>query len=389
MTASLLSAAAASARSSAIRDLLEHAGRPGMISLAGGLPDPTLFPAEGLARIASEVIREDRGSVLQYGETAGHPECAQLLATLFDDPVERVVVTTGSQQGLDLLIRTLVDPGDVVMTSDPEYVGLTQLLRGAGARHCAVAVDDDGIDTEHIANLLADGVRPKACYVSPHFHNPSGSRLSADRRSQLHQLSAHYGFVVIEDDPYRELHYDGERPTEASADPSFTVRLRSTSKTLTPGLRVGVMAGPDWLLDAVVRAKQFVDLHTSTLSQAVVARAIHARWYPEHVAHLRTIYATKRDTLIAGLDNVFGDRMALRAPGGGMFVWADFGDEVDTTAWLHHALVDGVCFVPGSAFLADDSRSGAVRLSFCTATTRQLGDAIDRLASSLARARAL
>lgn len=377
-----LSARASRMTTSAIRDLLEHARRPGMITLAGGLPDPTLFPTAELAELAATVIADDPGETLQYGLTAGalplrhHIVATMPAATTVDD----VVVTTGSQQGLHLLAAVLLDPGDVVVVGDPDYLGALQAFRGVDARLLALPVDELGLDVDALADRIAHGVRPTLVYVVPHFHNPTGSTLSPERRAALLDLAERHGFVVVFDDPYRDLGVDGPAP-DADPHPN-AVHLRSVSKILAPGLRVGWMVGPQSVLAAVERAKQAADLHTSGLSQALALAALGAPWFAAHVDTLRAATRAKRDALRSALDTAFADELSFATPGGGMFVWATFRDGTDTTTLLTRALDEGVAFVPGAAFAVERDLSASLRLSWATASPAELATAVERLAKS-------
>lgn len=384
-TGPLLSDQARRAGSSAIRDLLAQASRPGMISLAGGIPDATRFPTDELADIARRVIATDGVGALQYGRTEGTDECRAVLSTHlgFDAP-ESLLITTGAQQGLTLTVRALINPGDRVIVSEAEYVGMLQVLQAHGAVPVAIPADHDGLDTEHLADLLASGARPKACYLVPHFHNPTGATIAADRWAHLGELSARYGFVVIEDDPYRDLYFDHEPPTVVHTDPDLTVHLRSTSKSLAPGLRVGVVRAPHDVHRAMVTAKQSLDLHTSTLGQAIVCEAVRASWYSEHLAQLRASYSRKCGVLRAEIDRALADRIdTMNAPGGGMFLWVGFTEPIKTEQWLGRALDQGVCFVPGGAFSPTGGLPSSARFSFATASEGELVEAVRRLAASL------
>lgn len=356
-----------------------------MISLAGGLPDAERFPTELLAELTQRVISERGHQALQYGITRGDESTRAALCALFGqtpvDP-EDLVVTTGSQQALDLLARALLDPGDAVVVSDPEYLGALQVFRGAGAVVRSVGLDDHGLNTSQLEDELRWGLRPKLCYVVPHFHNPTGATMNLERRVHLDQLADRYGFVVVEDDPYRELYFDANAPTDPPQSPDHTVRLRSTSKTLAPGLRVGVLAGPPWLTAAVVTAKQSVDLHTSTLCQAIVCEALHAPWIDDHLRALRELYRTKRDALAAALRYAFDDNITFALPHGGMFLWADLAPAGidDSAEWLRRCLDELVCFVPGSAFAVQRSLASFARFSFATGGIEDFAVAAERLA---------
>ena len=384
MPAPLLSHRARNATTSAIRDLLEHAQRPGMISLAGGLPDPARFPTEHLADIAADVLRVDGRQTLQYGLTAGERDLREhLVVTTPEAPdTDTVIVTTGSQQGLQLLADVLLDPGDRVVVADPEYLGATQAFLRAGAQLAPIALDRDGLDVDALERSLLDGLRPKFVYLVPHFHNPSGATLSASRAARLLELAEHYGFLAVFDDPYRELFVDGAAPADHEPHP-MAVHLRSASKVLAPGLRVGWTIGPEWLIEALERAKQSADLHTSTLSQAIVRRAMQADWYPGHLDEIRSATRTKRDALCAALVDRLGERVSFRTPGGGMFVWAALRDPRPTDELLSAALERGVAFGPGSAFSVERDLSDHLRLSWATASPSELAEAVDRLAGAV------
>jgi len=354
-----------------------------MISLAGGLPDPSLFPTDALAEIASTVIRAKGGSTLQYGLTAGEVDFREhLVATIPSaTDVDRVVVTTGSQQALHLLAGVLIDPGDAVAVADPEYLGAMQAFRAAGAEPASFPTDADGLVVEQLESALEDGLRPKLVYLVPHFHNPSGSTLSAARLNRLLELASTFEFLVILDDPYRDLYVDGATPVEIAPHP-MAVHLRSTSKILAPGLRVGWLIGPAWLATAVERAKQSADLHTSTITQAIALAALQADWYPSHLHTLRSAARTKRDALCNALDAELEGRISFDRPDGGMFVWAQIDGVASTDQLLGSALDHGVAFVPGSAFAVDRDLSSYLRLSWATATPSELSEGVSRLATA-------
>ncbi|MCP5029940.1 MAG: PLP-dependent aminotransferase family protein [Actinomycetia bacterium] len=393
-----LSSRARSAQSSAIRDLLRHARRPDVISLAGGIPDPALFPVEEMQAGFAATLEQSGPDALQYGLTEGLTELRQWISADSDrrDGVvaeaDRIVVTTGSQQGLDLLGRVLIDPGDAIVVEDPGYIGALQSLRGHEPEMVGIPLDTDGMDTAELERRLEAGLRPVLCYLNPTFQNPTGATLSRERRHHLVELAHRFDFLVLEDDPYGELRYDGQGlPSMASlddrGDDTVVVRLRSLSKVLAPGIRVGWTVGPGWLMDAVVIAKQAVDLHTSTLSQHVAYRVLaEPGFLANHVELLQASYRPRRDALLEGLERSFGDRLEVNQPEGGMFVWGRFVEPINTTELLAVALDSGVAFVPGDAFAVDRPALDQIRLSFATEPPARLIEATSRLAAAVATA---
>lgn len=381
----LLSEPARTAQSSVIRDLLEHAKRPGVISLAGGIPDPDLFPVEEITEATARILAADRNA-LQYGLTGGETPAKAAMEPLLGrapDP-ERVVVTTGSQQALDLLAKVLVDPGDAIVAGDPSYLGALQAFRANRATLVPMPVDEAGLVVDALADRLAtgDGFRPAFVYVVANFQNPTGAVLSQSRRNQLVGLAEAHGFLIVEDDPYGQLRYDGVAVAPIGPDSEHVVRLRSTSKVLAPGLRVGWLEGPRWLVDAVVIAKQSADLHTSTLSQGIAAALLSDdAWFGAHIETLTSAYGARRDALCHALDETFGAKVTYRRPEGGMFVWARFPD-VGTQGLLPAALDAGVAYVPADAFTIADARPETARLSFATVDPEDFGPAIERLAAA-------
>jgi 2-aminoadipate transaminase len=388
---SLLSARARTTGSSVIRDLLRLLDDPTVLSLAGGLPAPEAMPAERLRVALDRALRADGAygcPALQYGATEGVPALRALIAeeacaldgrTTHDD----VLVTTGSQQALDLLARVLIDPGDVAVVEQPGYLGTIQVLAGAAARLLGVPIDDDGMRTDVLETLLRDGTRPKLVVVVPDFQNPSGARLSAERRMHLGALAERYGFVVVEDDPYRELRFTDDVLPPVRAHTGLAVSLGSSSKTLAPGLRVGWMSGPRALVVPLTRAKQTADLHTSTLAQHAVHDVMADRpFVAAHLDHLRTLYAARADALDAALAEAFGDGIEHRAPRGGFFLWVRLPG-ADTNALLPQAIGHGVAFVPGAAFSIDGRPTDTARLSFASLAMRDLPTAAQRLARAV------
>lgn len=375
-------------RSSAIRDLLHLAERPDVLSLAGGLPDGSSLPVDRIARACVRALGASGRygpTALQYGPTEGIAALREFFANgsaahpALGTPDE-IVVTTGSQQGLELLARVLLDPGDTVVVDDPVYLGARQVFEANGARLVGVPVDRDGLDVEMLDQRLAAGLRPRLVYTVPHFQNPTGAVLSEPRRAQLGALAERYGFVVIEDDPYGALGFDGSRGTPVGLlAPDHTATLGSTSKVLAPGLRVGWVRAPMWLHPALVRAKQSLDLHTAALPQLIALDVLtDANFVTAHLAALRGIYASRAAALataLAGCVDVASAR-------GGMFLWGE--TPVDTETAFGPALAAGVAYIPGAAFAVDRDGSHAVRLSYATLAEPDLAEAARRLRAAFA-----
>lgn len=365
-----------------------------MISLAGGLPAPELFPTGALAEAAALTLA--RGEGLQYGLSEGSLDLRQRLVRLAEltqagDPghqatpgpgPDRLVVTTGSQQGLDLVARVCVAPGTPVVVGDPCYVGARQALASQGAELVGVPVDADGLDVDHLARLVDDGLRPRLVYVVPNFDNPTGTVLSPERRARLVRLAEAHHFLIVEDDPYGRLRFEGAPVQPIGEGSPWVVRLRTVSKTLAPGLRIGWLEADPEMVEAVTLAKQAVDLHTSALGQAVVANLLaQPGWYQAHLATLGPHYRARRDALVAAVDRWLPGAH-YTVPGGGMFLWLHLPG-VDTDAALPRALDRGVAYVPGSAFAVSRPLGDHLRLSFATATPAQLDTALARLAPVL------
>ena len=385
-----LSRAATRVPSSAIRDLLALTAADDVLSLAGGLPALGHVDDSVMADIAGRVVGDPDG--LQYGPTEGWPALRDWIAGRLADgpgapPAARddIRVTHGSQQAIDLVVRTLVDPGDAVVVERPTYLGAVQALAPAAARVHAVPVDEDGMDTERLAAALAAGLRPRVCYLAPTFQNPSGSVMSTERRAHLGALAGRYGFVVVDDDPYRELGFDPPPPRLRHwVPPELSVTLGTFSKILAPGLRVGWVHGPAWLVAALTRLKQATDLHTSTTAQRIVAEAVtQPGWLDRRTARLVELYRHRSGVLRTELRARAGGRIEVAAARGGMFLWARLAGDADAAALLPVALRHGVAFVPGAAFACDGSPSPHLRLCFATLDDALLAEATRRLVRAL------
>lgn len=367
--------------SSAIRELLEITERPDVLSLAGGLPAPEAFPAAELAAALSAAVIEDPSS-LQYSTTEGQRSLREWAAQRYGAVAEEVLVTNGSQQGIELVARATVDPGDVVALADPGYVGAIQAFGLAGAFLHGVPCDADGLDTHALERDLRGGLRPRLLYVVPSFHNPAGGTLTPARAAHLAALADRYGFLIVEDDPYSALRWRGNAPPPMrQLVPERTVALRTFSKVLAPGLRIGVAVAPAALASSLGLLKQATDLHTSTVAQ----RAVHAvvttpGFLHAHLARVVPIYEARATALATALRAHLGDRLRFTEPDGGMFLWC--AADVDTSELLERAVERGVAFVPGRAFAVAEDHARSLRLSFATASPDELDVAVGRLSAA-------
>ncbi len=393
----LLAARARGMTSSVIRDLLALTSRPDVISLAGGLPDSAALPAQWLRACADALLAAEGPSLLQYSTTEGDPQLRELIARWETDwcgravSADDVLVTSGSQQALDLLAKVLIEPRDVLVTTDPAYLGALQAMQLFQPRLVGIAEDEAGMRVDLLADALAAGLAPKLVYLTPTFANPSGTTMPAERRAELAALADRYGFLIAEDDAYRQLYFGAPPPRPIAAHSDRVVRLGSFSKVLGPGLRVGWIVAPQQLRSALIRAKQATDLHTSTFAQRLLhSAASDSALLADHLAATRASYAERAATLVHGLRSGFGDRLELADPKGGMFCWATFVDGTSPTDLLAAALERGVAFIPGSVFSvpgaggsSGTSACGA-RMCFATSPPEVLREAVGRLREAAA-----
>lgn len=384
---------------SPIRELFRYLSDPQMISFAGGYPSAALFDAEGIGAASAQVLRDRPAECLQYGATEGAPALRKALAALMSArgaavAPDELLVTSGSQQGFDFLVRALVEPGSLVLVEEPTYSATLQALRLAGADVRGVPSDSDGMDVDALADMLADpSVRPRMIYTVPTFANPTGATLSAARRVRLLELVARHRVVLVEDDPYGALSFDGAPPPSLLAlcaqvpdARPWLVHLASLSKTLAPGLRIGWMVAAPEIVRRAVIAKQVSDLCTPPWIQLTAAHYLDAGRLPGQVAREVAVYRDKRDRLVQALRDAFGARIRFAPPAGGMFLWASIEGIDDAAALLPHAIAEKVLFVPGTGFYAERRVRPAFRLSFAGANPDQITEGVARLARAVASA---
>jgi len=378
---------------SAIRELLKHSKMPGVISLAGGIPSSELFDKEGLGIATQKVVAENFNDAFQYGLTEGNVELRQQLVELCQQrgittTPDQLLITSGSQQALDLLMRALVNPGDVFVVERPTYLATLQILSLNEANVKSVGSDEHGMIVDELAELLKT-TRIKGVYVVPTFGNPSGTTLSASRREQLVKLAEEHHFVIVEDDPYGAISFTENREktllqvaTERGSQENV-VYTSTFSKILAPGLRVGWIVLPEWMKQKVAIIKQATDLHANSFTQSLVSAYLTLDRLNPQIELIREAYKKKCLSLSAYLQQELGEHISFNQPQGGMFLWASFRYEFDTTRWLQQTLEKGVVYVPGEFFFSDNADKKTLRFSYATATEEQLYDAVQRLKAAL------
>ena len=383
---------------SAIRELFKLLGKPGIISFAGGFPDPALFDVEGIAESSRAVLAGNPGPVLQYGATEGYQPLREGISRFMAAkgatvPPEGLIVTTGSQQALDLIGKTMISPGDKVIVEAPTFLATIQCFRLYGANIVGAPIDADGVDVDKLEALIEQH-QPKLIYLIPTFGNPSGATLSLARRKRILAIAARTKTLVVEDDPYGELYFDQPAPPSLLAlsdgvpgSRDWLVHCGSFSKILSPGLRVGWMIAPAALLAKATMCKQFSDAHTSNLSQAIAAHYLTLNRLGDALAVVRKTYAERAGVMAASLRRELGDAIEFNQPHGGMFFWARLtganGRIGNAPDFAKRAIDRGVAFVPGAPFYAHDPDLATLRLSFATVGLEKIEEGIGRLGQAL------
>ncbi|MEJ7686329.1 MAG: PLP-dependent aminotransferase family protein [Variovorax sp.] len=383
---------------SAIRELFKLLGTPGIISFAGGFPDSAMFDVEGLKEASAKALSEEPGGALQYGATEGYePLRTQLSAFMKGKGVDvdptGLIVTTGSQQALDLLGKTLISPGDKVIVEGPTFLATIQCFRLYGAHLISAPIDADGVQTDELEKLIALH-KPKFVYLIPTFGNPSGAMLSLERRRKVLEMAVRHQTLVVEDDPYGDLYFGAPPPPsilsladQVPGSRELVVHCGSLSKVLSPGLRIGWMIAPAELLAKATMCKQFSDAHTSTFAQATAAQYLKSGRMPATLANVRKVYGERAQTMGAALKRELGDAIAFEQPGGGLFFWAQLtgagGKLADANLLAKRAIEKLVAFVPGAPFYAEKPDAATLRLSFATANVEKIEEGIARLGAAL------
>ena len=384
-------------RSSAIRELLKATEQPDTISFAGGLPAPEIFPIEKIATTTQRILQTAGPQALQYSATEGYRPLRELIARLLSQPgleltIDNVLITSGSQQGLDLLGKVLIDPGDQILVESPTYMGMFQSWNTYEPEYIAIPSDEDGLITDSGMLEKALQLHPKFLYVLPNFQNPTGITLTLERRRQLLELASRYDVPIIEDDPYSHLRYSGEPlpslislagssagRAEAGPYDGNVVYLGTFSKILAPGLRLGWVVAPSTLIRKLVQAKQGDDLHAPTFSQMIAYEIIHEGFLEQHVPLLCKAYRERRDVMLAEMEEYFPENIHWTRPDGGMFLWVTLPENMDAVEVLKEATLQRVTFVPGARFHSDNRGANTFRLSFSNPSPERIREGIARL----------
>ena len=377
-------------RSSAVRDLFAAASRPDVISLSGGMPDVRRVPHDAVARATREALRHDGPGALQYGSSDGRPPLRELIVGLMAESGVRlrandIIVTAGAQQALDLIAKVFLDPGDVIITEGPTYVGALQAFSAYQPRVVCIPMDEHGMRVDMLEQeLRLLGPRgAKFIYTIPNFQNPAGVTLSPERRRRLLELAREYDIPVLEDDPYGRLRFDGGHILPLRALDQDVIYLGTFSKIFAPGLRLGWMAAPAPILARVLLAKQAADLCGSAFAQSVAEHYMTGTLWRRVLADLAAAYGERRDAMLAALAEHFPGDVRWTHPEGGFFVWVTLPAHLDTRALLAEAVERGVTFVPGTDFYPDGRGANSLRLAFCYESPEQIAEGVRRLAEVL------
>jgi len=391
----LYSKTTAAMKHSFIRQILKVTkGVPGMISFAGGLPSPETFPKDLLADLFAQVIREEGDEVLQYGASDGDVVFKRIIKEFEEVPYlsdDEIMITVGSTNGIYYFTRTLVDPGDIVVCEAPGFPGSLAAMEACGARMIGVGMDELGIIPdqlqETLSNLFEKGKRVKFIYVIPEFQNPTGKTMDLGRRRRIIEIAREFDLPILEDQPYRELRYSGERiitlwelaRTEFD-DPKRVTIAKSFSKILGPGLRLGFAAGPPEMLGPMVKWAQKTTVSPDCATQRVTARFIEKGLMREHIKKIIGLYRPRRDAMLAALRRHMPDTVSWTVPEGGMFIWVSFDDGIDTDALFERAIEQKVAFIPGSKFYPEGTANkNEMRLNFSYSNVDQIHEGIERL----------
>ena len=376
---------------SVIREILKVTELPGIISFAGGLPSPLTFPIDAMREASERVLSQDGKAALQYAASEGYAPLREwvaqdLLKQGMNISPDQVLITTGSQQGLDLVAKILIDAGSRILVETPTYLGALQAFSPMEPTVVSVNSDEHGVDTSDLKSKVGTGAdKALFVYLLPNFQNPPGRTMAEERRAAVAKVAADTGLPIIEDNPYGDLWFDAPpAPSLSSRHPDGSVYLGSFSKILAPGLRLGYLVAPKALYPKLLQAKQAADLHTPSFNQRVVAEVLKDGFIERHVPTIRALYKQQCEAMLAALDKeMAGLGLTWNRPAGGMFLWVQLPQGMQAIPLLDKAVKKGVVFVPGSAFYAQNANASTLRLSFVTATVDQINQGMAALAAAI------
>jgi len=388
----LFSKRATRLRASEIRELLKVIKMPGMISFAGGLPNPKAFPVDAIQACINEVFKKYPEKALQYGTTEGSTQLRGELAKRMrkkhniNCELHNIIMTNGAQQGLSLIALSFLDPGDTYLTSVPAYLGAVQAFHAFEANCESIPMDEEGIDldslTRNLERLRRTGINPKFLYTVPTFQNPSGETMSLNHRKELLKIASDYDFIIIEDDPYSELIFEGKSipPIKSFDTKGRVIYLSTFSKILAPGFRLGWVVASRAILEKLVLAKQATDLCTNVFSQYVAYEYIHGGYLDEQVEKIKKMYKHNRDIMVEEIKKKFPSSVKWKVPAGGMFIWIEMPNSIDTRLMFQKALANKVAYVVGEAFFPEGGNYNSMRLNFSYSDEKSIREGIGRLA---------
>jgi 2-aminoadipate transaminase len=383
-------------KASEIRELLKVAKQPGVISFAGGFPDPTIFPVNEINEVTDFVLKNYGNDALQYGVTEGLKELRETLVFKMkkegvDIGIDNLIITTASQQGLDLIAKVFIDPGDMIIVESPSYLGALQAFNAFEAQYTDIRINKDGMDTDILEETLKDlifkqRIKPKFIYTVPNFHNPTGVTLSLERRKRLIEISEKYQIPIVEDDPYGEVRFEGEHlPPLISMNRTHVITLRTFSKILSPGLRLGWIIGDPEVIRKIVIAKQAADLCSPSITQYIVNEFLKRGYLEPYLERVKVEYKKKRDIMIESMEKYFPEEVKFTRPEGGLFIWVTCPKSINTEELFFEAIEEKVAYVIGASFYAHRNIHNCMRINFSLPTYDQIEEGIKRLGNLLKR----
>jgi len=371
-------------KSSVIRETLKITKKPGIISFGGGLPASELFPSEELIEASTKVLKENSSNALQYATTEGYPKLRKAIADVLADEgisasPDNILITGGSQQGLDLVGRIFIDEGETVVTAEPTYLGAIQAFNAFNPRYITLPSDDDGMTVDGLEELVEKN-RPRFIYLVPTFQNPDGRTLPLSRRKKIVEIAKKYSVPIIEDDPYSYLFYEGTVPPPIkSIYPDGTILLGTFSKLLAPGLRIAWTVAPCEAYEKLVKQKQGADLHTNTFAQYVVYEYLAAGHLKQHIEDVKKLYSRRMKIMLECIERYFPEEVSWTKPTGGLFLWVVLPEKVNATELLPKAVENNVAYIPGSAFYPNGGGHNTIRMNFSKPTESEIEIGIKKL----------